>query len=97
MEALFQTWLYFGLLTCTFRTVGTIRGQNADFARTDQGSKLITTERLHGCLDDWNTRENVSLIKYRGGDPSEVIEMNGKVASWPFALAMLSEIHDYVN
>ncbi len=96
LETFLQSWLYFGLLICTFRTVGIVV-RTGDFVRTVRGRKLITTERLPELLDEWNSRENIALIKLRGGDPTEAIKINGKVSHWSVILVILYEVHDYVN
>ena len=96
VEAFFQTWLYFGLLICTFRTVGIVVS-TADFLRAEGGELFVTTERLPEYLLDWNHRENIALIRLRGGDPTEAIHRNGKATQWPLILTMLTEVHQYVN
>ncbi|KAL6719422.1 hypothetical protein ACLMJK_003662 [Lecanora helva] len=96
VEAFFQTWLYFGLLICVFRVVG-VKVKTTDFLRTENGKTFVSTERLPEYLLDWTNRENIALIRFRGRDPSEAIQRNGKTTQWPVIREMLAEVHQYVN
>lgn len=55
VNALFQTWLFFGCLITVFRSVG-VEVQTADFIRTtEDGSKYITTKMLPEFVQRWRT------------------------------------------
>ena len=88
VETFFQTWLYFGLLICTFRTVG-IPVNTADFIRTcSKGNKIITTQRLPQYLQRWRDQ-------YRSAKVGE--DRDTKNEHWPNILKMLQKAHDYAD
>lgn len=88
VETFFQTWLYFGLLICTFRTVG-IPVNTADFIRTcSKGNKIITTQWLPQYLQRWRDQ-------YRSAKIGE--GRDTKNEHWPKILKILQKVHYYTD
>ena len=88
VETFFQTWLYFGFLICTFRIVG-ISVDTADFVDTsNEGNKIITTQRLPEYLQRW--RQQNELARATDGRDAEGVH-------WASILAILRKVYDYTN
>ena len=88
IESFFQTWLYFGFLICTFRIVG-ISVETADFLRiSDEGKKIVTTERLPEYLQRW--RQQYALTASAGDE-------DVKATQWPSIVNILRNVHQYAS